>query len=123
MASLEASIKHLETAEAILARIRDWTHQYGAELCPPVGTPDAYGEGVRACKEAVRRLVGAVERDAATLSAEAREQRTPRSPEELVGALSDRIHREDGPARGVDRPSNAGGATALPVRTGTAPRR
>lgn len=77
MASLEASIelsatqlvvvlteenvslrRQLETAEARLARIRDWTHRYGAELCPTVGTPDTYGEGVRACKQAVSRLVG-----------------------------------------------------------------
>lgn len=43
------------------------------------------------------------------LSPEARSARTPRPPEELVGALHDSPHREVGRARGIKRPRRATG--------------
>ncbi len=45
------------TAEDALGRLREWTDRYGAELCPGPGRADTYGEGVRASKDQVRRLL------------------------------------------------------------------
>jgi hypothetical protein len=39
-----------------LNKLRAWTREFGAELCPP-NCADTYGEGVRETKEAVRRML------------------------------------------------------------------
>lgn len=38
-----------------VGRLVQWTRTYGAALCPP--GPDTYGEGVRAAKDQVRRIL------------------------------------------------------------------
>ena len=48
--------ERIKALEAELGRVHAWTHTYGAELCPGVH-PDTYGEGVRAAKDAVRRML------------------------------------------------------------------
>jgi hypothetical protein len=47
-----------EAAMRTLARLGEWTHQYGDAL-RPIG-PDTYGEGVRSCKEQVARILAAL---------------------------------------------------------------
>jgi hypothetical protein len=59
---LELANKRIHAVEAdnerlrgVLGRVIDWTHQYGAALCP--GTrPDTFGEGMREAKEQIKRL-------------------------------------------------------------------
>jgi hypothetical protein len=40
-----------------LSSLMDWTIQFGAELCPQSGVADTYGNGVRACKDRVSRIL------------------------------------------------------------------
>lgn len=48
----------LERLRAKIAAIREWSHVYGAQLRPEsTNSADTYGEGVRACKQAVLKLV------------------------------------------------------------------
>lgn len=41
----------------ILGWIRDWTTDYGVELCPPSGHADTFGEGMSAAKRHVARML------------------------------------------------------------------
>jgi len=41
-----------EEKKARLGRLINWTHEYGASLCPG-SRPDTFGEGMRAAKEQV----------------------------------------------------------------------
>ena len=38
-------------------RVREWTQEYGAALCPGWGVGDTYGEGMRAAKDQVRAIL------------------------------------------------------------------
>jgi hypothetical protein len=53
----------LRAAEAVLGTVDTWTHVYGAAL-KPTGA-DTFGEGVRACKEQVSRLLSRAALDSA----------------------------------------------------------
>ncbi len=52
LASLEAQ---LASARDTLWRLREWSDTFGKDLVPR--GPDTYGEGVRACKETVKRML------------------------------------------------------------------
>ena len=41
----------------LVARLDNWTHEFGQALCPKVGYSDTYGEGVRAMKEEVANII------------------------------------------------------------------
>lgn len=43
-------------------KLRAWTHEFGAELCPPSSCADTYGEGVRETKDAVKRMLNELEK-------------------------------------------------------------
>jgi hypothetical protein len=43
----------MEDLRARLGAITDWTHAHGKHLCPPMGTVDSYGEGMRNAKRQV----------------------------------------------------------------------
>jgi len=38
-------------------KLRAWTYEFGAELCPPTHCADTYGEGVRETKGVVSRML------------------------------------------------------------------
>ena len=46
----------LAAAEERIAAIVEWTHQYGANLCPFGNYTDSFGDGMRAAKEQVSRI-------------------------------------------------------------------
>lgn len=57
-AALRTERAQVERLQARFAAIRAWSQAYGAELCPEsTSSADTYGEGVRACKAAVSRLL------------------------------------------------------------------
>jgi len=43
-----------------LASLESWTHEHGASLSPQWGTPDTYGEGMRAAKAFIRSMLAAL---------------------------------------------------------------
>lgn len=61
------ALDHLATLRAEIARLREevtkigeWTHRYGSSLCPG-GYADTFGDGMRAAKEQVGRILSARE--------------------------------------------------------------
>lgn len=40
---------------AVVAAIDEWSHEHGAALCPT--GPDTFGEGMRAAKAQIRRIL------------------------------------------------------------------
>lgn len=51
------------TSARFLSRLVEWTHQYGAALCPG-SHADTFGEGMRAAKDQVSVLLATLPRDA-----------------------------------------------------------
>lgn len=50
--------RRCEKAESTLNAVEQWTHEFGAHLCPPGA--DTYGEGVRDCKQQVADILSKV---------------------------------------------------------------
>ncbi|MBP9863663.1 MAG: hypothetical protein KBD62_37300 [Kofleriaceae bacterium] len=51
--------KDRDEARGLLGRIGDWTHQFGAALCPTAGSADSFGDGMREAKRQVATIVAA----------------------------------------------------------------
>lgn len=45
--------------ERLRATLSDWCVQYGSALCPTAGSADSFGDGMRAAKDQVRRILAA----------------------------------------------------------------
>lgn len=50
-------LDELERLRLVVARINEWTYEYGSELSPAAGWSDSYGDGVRACKERISKII------------------------------------------------------------------
>jgi hypothetical protein len=53
--TLVAQRSELKRLRLIVAKLENWTHEMGANLCPTGA--DTYGEGVRACKAQVAAIL------------------------------------------------------------------
>lgn len=53
--SMKALFERVKEMENALADVAQWTHEFGAHLCPPGA--DTYGEGVRDCKQQVADIL------------------------------------------------------------------
>jgi len=47
----------LREVDIVLGRIVEWTTEFGEELIPHAPYTDSYGDGVRACKERIQRII------------------------------------------------------------------
>jgi hypothetical protein len=50
-----------ERLRAVVGRVRYWTHLHGVALCPAIGDADSFGDGMRAAKKEVARLLAALD--------------------------------------------------------------
>lgn len=55
--ALTAALARIAEMEAALGRVKTWTHEHGAALCPPGA--DTYGEGKRDAKREVAGILSA----------------------------------------------------------------
>lgn len=49
--------KELAACHAVLSRLDQWTHEFGAALCQSGGYHDSHGDGIRNAKEQVSRIL------------------------------------------------------------------
>ncbi len=59
LAQLHDARRERDEARGLLGRIGDWTHQFGAALCPTAGSADSFGDGMREAKRQVATIVAA----------------------------------------------------------------
>lgn len=52
-----AAIVELVTRRGIMLALEQWTHEYGAALCPGGGYADSHGDGMRHAKAQVERIL------------------------------------------------------------------
>lgn len=53
--------KVVEELQLTINRLAEWTHEFGAALCPwsAPGSVDSFGDGIRAAKSQVARIIAA----------------------------------------------------------------
>lgn len=49
----------MDTPEKTISLLTEWTRKFGKELCPRAGYSDSFGDGMRAAKHTVARILDA----------------------------------------------------------------
>lgn len=51
----------VERMRAVVSRLGEWVHEFGAALCPRAGAADTYGNGMRWAKNEVATILAALD--------------------------------------------------------------